>query len=74
MNHSQLRRKNAKFAEDELFTLQTELDNMSFSVEKTDFKKIKILEYQPLMYFRQRIQNVIYSVKELNKEIKKLNS
>lgn len=72
-NARDLRKKVAKEVEAEIFSIQTQLNNMQLSLESMDYKQLKQLSYSNLRSIRSELQNLEYKIKNTNRAIKNIS-
>jgi hypothetical protein len=68
------RKQKAATIADELFTVQTEIDNLQLKLNSLDVSKLKTLSLNELTYFRNKIQRVQILVRDLNSSIKNIEA
>lgn len=68
------RRKTAVKVEDEIFTLQTELNNIEKISNTLDFDGLKKLEIDQLISLRNDVQSIQYRIRRFNERINNLAS
>lgn len=68
------RKQKAATINDELFTVQTEIDNLQLKLNSLDVSKLKTLSLNELTYFRNKIQRVQILVRDLNSSIKNIEA
>lgn len=73
MNHQQLRKKYSRIVYDEIFTVETELQNMAANIEKADLKSLRKLSYEQLKSLRHQLCVLSNQVKQVNRTIQDIS-
>jgi hypothetical protein len=68
------RKQKAATIADELFTIQTEIDNVQLKLNSINKDKLKTLSLTELSHFRDKLQRVQIYIRDLNSSIKKIES